>query len=96
MCPGAGPPSTGNSPLDAGPPARDKAAVIATLSSRPQGATWIMDYAGVSASADMAYTVGHTTGADGAYLGHYVRVWCKTGLADSAWTLVADDYQSAK
>ncbi|MEI9905914.1 MAG: hypothetical protein WDN06_19880 [Asticcacaulis sp.] len=41
---------------DSGPPVMQKDAVIATLSSRPQGATWTMDYAGVSASADLAYT----------------------------------------
>ncbi|HVZ29662.1 MAG TPA: hypothetical protein VG839_04670 [Asticcacaulis sp.] len=81
---------------DAAPPARDKKAALAALATRPSGLVWTQDGKDIAADNRFAYTYGHASTVDGAYQGHYVRVWVKMGTKPTDWTQSVDLYQSAK
>jgi hypothetical protein len=81
---------------DSAPPARDKAAALTALATRPQGLIWTQDGKAIAADDRFAYTYGHASSGDGTYRGHYVRVWIKMGSKPTDWMQNVDLYQSAK
>lgn len=81
---------------DDAPPALDRAAAVTALATRPQGLTWSQDGKAIAKDGRFAYTYGHANGSDGAYKGHYVRVWIKMGPKPTDWALDIDLYQAAK
>ncbi|WHU01031.1 MULTISPECIES: nuclear transport factor 2 family protein [unclassified Sphingomonas] len=68
-----------------GPPAIGDAGVM--LAGRGMKATGKRLGGGQSAAGDLAYSYGEITGADGALIGHYVRMWLHEA---AGWRLLVD------